>query len=369
MCRYYTLSILLFATLCIQKWTFAQQVQPTDTLNDPPLEILPFDDTPRGEDGARIMFYNVENLFDTEDDPNKNDDEFTPTGMRAWSYSKFNRKLKHIYKVMSAVGGWEMPDMAGFCEVENAFVLKELVRKTPLRKYGYQVVLREGLDKRGIDVGFIYRKSRFDTLSTQSIRISFPFDTTYHTRDILYINGVLLKQDTLHIYINHWPSRYGGHLETDESRALVAQTLRRHVDSVYATNPNANIIIMGDLNDSPVDDSVLKYLRTQPNIDVLKPNDLYNLMYPFVGRFELGTHKHDEFWGVLDHIIVSPALLNGEAKLSVKNKEAHIYRSRFLLEREDTKLGWRNFRTYVGMRYNGGFSDHLPVYVDLVKRQ
>ena len=319
----------------------------------------------RGEEGIRVMFYNVENLFDTKDDSLKRDDDFTPRGIKGWSNRKYFTKLKHIYQTIMGVGGWEPPAVVGLCEVENRFVLQELITRTPLRKLGYDVLHEESPDRRGIDVAMLYRPSKFQPIRYQAINITFPFDTDSKTRDVLYVKGSVLNQDTVHIFINHWPSRFGGHLETDPKRNFVASVVRQTVDSIYTAEPTANIVIMGDLNDSPHDESVAEILRARKELEGLADKDLFNMMIALEEAGK-GTHKHQDHWGILDQIIVSSPLLNRENGLRIRNRQAAIYEGNFLIQLEDKKLGAKPFRTYSGAQYIGGYSDHLPIYLDLV---
>ncbi|MFK7905571.1 MAG: hypothetical protein AB8B69_10620, partial [Chitinophagales bacterium] len=207
--------------------------------------------------------------------------------------------------------------------------------------------------------------SKFQPSRYRPIQIQFPFDLDSKTRDILYVKGSVLGQDTVHLFVNHWPSRYGGHLETDPKRNFVASVLRQAVDSIYSTEPNANIIIMGDLNDSLHDESVLEILNAHKDDSNLKANDLYNLMAVLEEEGK-GTHKHENHWGILDQLIVSTSLFQRKQGLQIYRKSAVIYEGGFLIQTEDKKLGTRPFRTYSGAQYLGGYSDHLPIYLDLI---
>ena len=366
----------VFCYLLFVSIVFAQEMEEDTSeniLNFTPQEVQPlsdvmtsFNDIPRGDRGLRIMFYNVENLFDTENDSIKRDDDFTPTGMKGWSGRRYKNKLKNIYRVIMGVGGWEPPACVGLCEVENRFVVNEMVARTPLRDFNYKIVHEESPDKRGIDVAFLYRPDKFQYISHEALNITFPFDTESRTRDILYIKGRALKKDTLHIFVNHWPSRFGGHLETDPKREYVASVLRKKVDAIYAENSQANIIIMGDLNDAPQDESVSKVLNAKLNLDEVREKDLYNLMSENLDNWKAGTHKHGEHWGILDQIIISPLLLNRQTGLQLSKDRVQIFGAGFLIEKEDLRLGLRPFRTYIGARYHDGYSDHLPVFIDVI---
>lgn len=318
----------------------------------------------------RVMFYNVENLFDIENDPIKNDDEFTPEGSRYWSKYRYRQKLSNIYKVIVAVGEWELPMLVGLSEIENRKVLEELINYTPLYKSDYKIIHYESPDARGIDVALFYRSELFKPLNHKPIRVVWPANIgTGTTRDILYVSGVTNEEDTLHIFVNHWPSRWGGQMETEEKRMFVAKLLKTQTDSIFDTNPLAKIIIMGDLNDYPTDRSLLESLKTNTEFDRIKPNKLYNLSYYLQEVKMLGTHKYDGQWGVLDQMIVSGALLDTTKNIFTTPDDAHVFNADFMLEADEKYTGKRVNRTYIGYKYHGGYSDHLPTYLDLKKKQ
>lgn len=313
----------------------------------------------------RLMFYNVENLFDIFDDSLKNDNEFLPNGAKYWSQSKFNQKLINICKVITAVGGWEAPEVVGLCEVENRYCLDLLTRNTPLAKFNYEVIHFESPDNRGIDVALLYRKNKFFPIDTVKIPIVFPDGNSKYTRDVLYVKGATTKDDTLHIFVNHWPSRWGGQLESEPRRVYVASVIKSVTDSIFKTNPMANIIITGDLNDGPENKSVKETLEAQIEFEKIKPSKLYNISYYLEHEKALGTHKYNGEWGVLDHLIVSGGLLSKKNNIYTTLDDGHIFKAQFLLEKDDAHFGYKPFRTYLGYRYNGGYSDHLPVFIDL----
>jgi hypothetical protein len=324
-----------------------------------------FDDQMRGKKGIRVMFYNVENLFDTFNDSLTKDDDFTPEGVKAWSYRRYEEKLNNIYKVMTAVGGWEMPEIVGFCEVENRLVLEDLLKKTPLRKNQYAIVHENSPDARGIDVGLIYRKDKFKYIEHKAMRVVFPFDTTVKTRDILYVKGAVLGKDTLHIFVNHWPSRLGGQAKSEPRRLYVAGLIRAKVDSLYAVEPNAKVIVMGDLNDYATDKSVVEVLRAKGTKAEVGSSDLFNFMAEISKNWHIGTHKYQGHWGTLDQMIVSAPLLKEEREGKLYAKHSGIFLARFLLIEDKRNLGLEPFRTYAGPKHIGGFADHLPIYIDL----
>jgi len=307
-----------------------------------------------------IAFYNVENLFDPEKDPEKNDDAFTPAGFYHWTYKRFYKKLNDIAKVFLAINGWEPPDIIGLAEIENANVLKKLCYTTGLKAYRYCYVHYDSPDARGIDVALLYRKDRIKILESYPVPVAFLFEPTSKNRDILYTKA-LMAEDTLHLFVNHWTSRFGGHGATIPKRNYYAQVLRRQIDSLLFINSNAYIIIMGDFNDYPTDESMTKYLQAKNYQHDPDQGSLFNLMAPLV----TGTHKTQEFWGCLDQFIVSRSLLNNKNKWQVENKEAIIFDAPFLLTVDEKYGGAKTFRTYSGPKYLGGYSDHLPIKVVL----
>jgi len=313
----------------------------------------------------RIMFYNVENLFDTDDDPDKRDDEFTPGGSRHWTNERLYTKLNNIYKVMMGVGKWEPPAIAGFCEVENAYVLQKLVYNTPLKNYDYGIIHYDSPDNRGIDVAMIYRKAQFTPLHTESVRVDFPGDSASKTRDILYVKGLIGDLEMIHIFFNHWPSRYGGYMDTQPKRNRAAEILKRKTDSLFTINPSVAILIMGDFNDSPEDHSLAEVLKAVRPFSDSVQNRLYNLMLLPRADWTYGTLKFREYWDTFDQIIVSGGLLKGIFSLSVDPAQAKIFHDDFLLQQDERYLGQKLFRTYSGFNYLGGFSDHLPVFLDV----
>lgn len=315
----------------------------------------------------RFMFYNVENLFDIEDDSLKVDEEFTPEGAKYWSSKKYYKKLNNIAKVIMAVGQWDAPEIIGICEIENKRVLQDLTKKTFLKKIPYRIIHRESPDRRGIDVGLIYRKDKFKPISYEAIRVTFPFDNNRPTRDILYVKGQTKSKDTFHIFVNHWPSRWGGQMVTQEKRNRAAEVLREKIDSINKVEKNPAIIIMGDLNDYPDDKSVTDYLKAKIKFDTFEDKELYNMAFYLQHKKGQGSHKYHGEWGVLDQIIISGNLLNNSLNISTTLDDAHVFDAPFLLEVDERNTGFQPFRTYIGYKFHDGYSDHLPVYLDLRK--
>ncbi|MDR0830043.1 MAG: endonuclease [Prevotellaceae bacterium] len=318
----------------------------------------------------KIMSYNVENLFDTKDDSLYNDREYLPGEMRGWNYTRYKQKLSNIAKVIAAVGEWNAPALVGLCEIENDNVLYDLTQHTGLQQLNYKFIHYDSPDARGVDVALLYLPEKFKPINSRPINVKFP-NSNGTTRDILYACGTVAGGDTLHIFVNHFPSRLGGELESEERRVAAAQILRSNVDSVFAVNQNAAVVIMGDFNDYPDDNSIVKTLNVSAlpeNYEKIVAQNLYNLAYKIHFEGKIGTYLHNNSWGMLDQIIVSGALLNNSLKISVLPETFTVFAPEWLLE-EDKLVGLRPFRTYIGMKFNGGFSDHLPIVVKFFSTQ
>jgi predicted extracellular nuclease len=312
----------------------------------------------------RILFYNVENLFDTFNEPGKNDNAFTPGGDRRWTPYRLQKKISNLYRAITAAGEWSMPAIIGLCEVENRYVLEILINNTGLRNAGYKIIHRNSPDSRGIDVAALYRPEDFLLVEKSFTCITFPFDSSATTRDILYMKGIAGINDTLHLFVNHWPSRWGGEAATAPYRNHVAIVLKSMTDSLVAINPRAKIIIMGDFNDEPEDESLKKYLGAGLDYDNPEAGKLYNISNEMKSSF-YGSYKYQGVWYIYDHYIVSGSMINGMEKLQTSPQSVNIYNAGFLLIPDDTWFGFKPFRTFEGFRYTGGFSDHLPVYLDI----
>lgn len=314
----------------------------------------------RAEQHYRIMFYNVENFFDTKDDPDKNDNDFLPEGKKHWTQSRMNEKKNSIAKVIAAVGEGMPPAIIGICEVENSYVMQLLTRYSPIKKWRYNYVHFDSPDSRGIDVALLYDKNQFELIDSKPIKVTFSKGRT--TRDVLYVKGEGPGKNILHIFVCHTPSRLGGKGKSEPRRVQVMSIVREHVDSLLLTDPNANIIIMGDFNDTPEDKSLSMALGAEKLNEPYSNDKLYNMCYQFMGNPYFGTHKYQSQWSILDQIIVSGNLLKSGM---VNSNSAYIFKADFLLEEDKRNMNVKPKRTYNGLRYIGGFSDHLPVVLDL----
>lgn len=320
---------------------------------------------PRGD--YRVMFYNVENLFDIKNNPSTDDEAFTPNGVMHWNFNTYRRKIDRIAQVVTAVGQGEMPEMIGLCEVENEKVLRDLVRHPMLRRHHYDFIHFDSPDVRGIDVALLYKSMAFQVLETKPLAVEFENPKERKTRDILYAKCVTQKKDTLYVFVNHWSSKYGGVLETVHKRQKAARVLRYHTDSLFSVNAKAKILVMGDFNTPSESEVLTQELGTRNVYKISCETGLYNLSAIWSKTLTYGTHKYKGIWESIDQIIVSNGLLCSNKTLTTTLQDAHIFYVPFLLEK-DTYGGLKPFRTYIGMKHNNGFSDHLPVFIDLWRR-
>ncbi|MGM0375514.1 MAG: endonuclease [Bacteroidota bacterium] len=313
-----------------------------------------------------VLFYNVENLFNPDKHPEKDDDAFTPGGDRRWTHYRKVDKQRKVSQVILFAGKWNPPVLVGLCEVEDRHVLDELIFQTGLDQLAYHVVHFESPDERGIDAALLYRRDRFDVLKARPVPVTFQDKERRPTRDILYVKGVADEADTLHVMVNHWPSRWGGVLATQSKRITAAKTLKALCDSIRQSSPDAKMIAMGDFNDEPVNKS-LKILSGQPGTP---DGPFVNLALHAEGKVP-GTIRYRHEWTCFDQILVSKNLLSGEDRNGyfLKDTAMQIVAPGFLLEEAPDYPGFRPCRTYSGFKYVGGFSDHLPVMIRLTPDQ
>ncbi len=315
-------------------------------------------------DEVRIVFYNVENYFDPVDDSLKKDEEFTPKGTRYWSWRKYNQKTAKIYKAITAFSQWKKPDIISLCEIENRYVLNHLLNRTPFGESNYKIVHKESDDFRGIDVGLFYNPETIWPLDEQFLKVRFENKPNKHTRDILYFKALLKNKDTLHVFVNHWPSKYGGAVATIPYRARAAKTLKHTTDSILNVNPNANIVITGDFNDTPDDESIKEHLDALPP-DMKNEAYLVNLSAALDRGKYTGTHRYQGQWSMIDQFIVSPAMVKEGNSTHTGVGKVRVGFLDMLLETDKKYTGKKPFRTFIGFKYHGGFSDHLPILIDL----
>ena len=312
----------------------------------------------------RFVFYNVENFFDTYDDTLTNDNEFLPGGLMRWNQKRYSEKIHAIYKVLAATGEWESPAVVGFCEVEKKSVLLDLINNTYLQKFNYGIIHEESDDLRGIDVCLIYRKDLVKILDYKYFKPQTIPKTDFRTRSVLY-SELLVSNDTIHLLLNHWPSRRGGALAEESLRTAISSMVRFKADSISALfNSKAKIIIAGDFNCTPGDQEIANLINISQKEYIGVQNRLYNLSESAANK-GLGTYKYRGAWEMIDQVIVSDWLINCNTGYSTNSSFFRIFNSSFLLKPDPSYPGSIPFSTYRGYRYQGGFSDHLPVILDL----
>ncbi|MBC8320351.1 MAG: endonuclease/exonuclease/phosphatase family protein [Bacteroidetes bacterium] len=319
--------------------------------------------TKKNTNSFTFAFYNVENLFDTIDDLNISDEGYLPNSKVAWNTERYNLKLNNMSKVMKSIDPAGFPALFGICEVENISVVEDLINHPNLAGAGYKAIHKDSPDERGIDVALLYNPEIFKPVGTRFIVPEFPDNPELKTRDILYFKGVVNKNDTLHVFINHWVSRWGGQKETEPHRIQIAKVIKNITDSILNNELNANIIIAGDLNDNPSDTSIYKVLEALEISDIPGGKSLYNLsLKQFKNGFGSLYYKS---WDMFDQIIVSTSLITGKNGLKVSSTEQVVFKEDWMLYQP--KGGpVRPSRTASGSNYYGGYSDHLPIMVSII---
>ena len=313
-----------------------------------------------------VGFYNVENLFDTIDSPDVRDWEYTPQGKNNWDSKKYYEKLLNLSEVIGDIATETTPDglaILGVSEVENKSVLEDLVTQEKIKNRQYQIVHYNSPDRRGIDVALLYQPKYFQLKNSASHPLHFPDNPDYLTRDQLVVTGDLLGEE-IHLIVSHWPSRSGGQAASEIRRIQAAKLGRHIVDSLFSLNPNAKILLMGDLNDDPVNKSVKTYIVAKGNSAKVKANMFYNPMYSLYKK-GIGSLAWGDAWNLFDQVLVSFAFL-GTDYSSLKFYKATVFNKPYLLQAEGRFKGYPK-RTTAGGKHLGGYSDHLPVYITLVK--
>lgn len=337
-----------------------------------------------------VAFYNFENLYDTINDPDTNDEEWTPKGAQSWTISKYHIKLQHLSEVLAEIGSAEnkeQPTFIGACEIENRDVLEDLIQQPKLREAEYGIIHYDSPDKRGIDVALLYRKKWFKptTHSAIPLKVTFEKDSKssnnysaeisktedeeltentstrqLNTRDQLLVSG-FLEGEPIHLIVNHWPSRSGGEQKTAKFREAAALLNKKIMDSIQQSNINAKIISMGDFNDGPFNKSIQKSLGAKGTKEQTNANEVYN---PFesMAKKGMGTIAHQDTWDIFDQILLTGTWLTDEVS-KWRYWKAGIFRPNYLIQNQGKYKGYplRHSTTEVG------YSDHFPVYVYLIR--
>lgn len=318
---------------------------------------------------AIAAFYNCENFYDTTDNPSIDDNDFLPGGIKNYTANIYNDKVTHVATVLSQIGTDISPDGAAFiglAEIENDTVLNDLVHHSLLQNRNYKIVHYDSKDARGIDVALLYNPKYFTLLTSKKFPVRIHTGTTgfYFSRDVLWVKGVL-DGDTVHVLVNHWPSRKGGEERSSPGRFTAAQVDKNVIDSIHYFQPDAKVILMGDLNDDPTSPSITKVLKAKGNLEDVCKGELYN---PWVELYKkgIGTLAYNDAWSLFDQIIINYNWLP-------KNQsgyffyQQHIFNKNMMVENMGKYKGYP-MRTWDGNSYRGGYSDHFPTYLVFLKR-
>jgi predicted extracellular nuclease len=319
--------------------------------------------TAQKEEKLIVSFYNVENLFDTIDQPDVLDEEFTPESEKKWNTEKYSKKIEDIAKVLSSIDNKELPSIIGLAEIENRTVLEDLINTKYLQKANYGIVHQDSPDIRGIDVAILYRKDKVKVLDHEAIPVKLPFDTAFKTRDILYVKFRLADGQDLNVFVNHWSSRREGMKESEPRRMYSGVAVRRKFDLLLSRDIESRFLIMGDFNDEPTNKSIMSILMATNKKKNIGTGDLYNLFYDQHNNDNIGSYNYRNEWNMLDQIIVSYNLINRMNSFSCDYASGKIFKEDWMMYSNEKGEESPN-RTYGGPNYYGGVSDHLPVYVE-----
>jgi len=310
-----------------------------------------------------FAFWNLENLFDTIDDSNIDDEAFLPDGEMEWTEDRLDKKMYNLARVIRMMNEGNGPDLLGVCEVENQDVLDEMIKRY-LSDLNYKIAYLESPDNRGIDNGLIFKSDKFKLLNVQADTVHL--SDGWPTRLIFGVNLLTNENKKITVFVNHWPSRSGGQIESEPNRIAAAQTLRNAVDRIFSVDEKANIFIIGDFNDDPVDLSLLENLMANPikcdsvraDLEIKSGRELFNLSYD---AFENGggSFKYKDTWNMLDQIIVSGSIIVGN-DFNYICDSFEVFKPDIIVTRSGQYQG-TPFPTYGGKRYLGGYSDHFPV--------
>ena len=333
-------------------------------------DVPTFKPMPDRHHSCIAAFYNFENFYDTIDNPLVDDEEFLPSGAKHYSSSIYQKKVSNLATVVQKIGtdiNDDGPAILGAVEIENDTVLQDLIKHPLLKNRGYLFVHENSKDLRGIDVALLYQPKYFTPLNHKSLTVQLPSRNKlpYFTRDILYVKGILMK-DTVHIYVNHWPSRRGGQKRSTEARSKAARVCRSHINNILAEDPAAKIIVMGDLNDNPSDYSVTHALQSSGGLKMIKKSDLYNPWVEVLAKGN-GTLANRDAWGIFDQILVSQSWIPPRHTGRLFLGSSHIFKAFFMVEHQGRFKGYP-LRTWDGNQFRDGFSDHFPTFVVLLEK-
>lgn len=317
-----------------------------------------------------VLCYNVENLFDTIDDPNTDDADFLPTGANHWTAHRYSLKLERIAQVLSRAGGYHYPVLVGLVEVENEATIRDLVEHTPLRGAGYSYVITQSADPRGIDVALLYRPDIFHLERTSEYNVRFDHQPEKHSRHILLVDGSIAGEP-ISLMLCHLPSRRGGVRQSEPYRRAVACRMRRIADSLYLSDPKRHLIIMGDFNGLPSEPASAIDLGAKQELPSMYLSStaerlvLYNLSAQPARFAPSGSYYYRGVWEQIDQFIVSESLFEQGRGLRYRLGSARNYAPRYLGRPPKVAGFLQPWRTYRGKHYTAGYSDHYPIVLEL----
>ena len=348
-----TLSILLVQILLLS----CNQVVEKET-------VISDNKTTQTKESHDVLFYNVENLFDTSDDPETYDDDFLPTAKKEWNEERFQAKIEKLGEVISAVNS-KGPLFIGLVEIENSYVINQLLASNKLKDINYNFAHFDSPDERGIDVALVYNEDYFEVQSKEPLTVRLGDNDK--TRDILYVKGVISgESNAFHIFVNHWPSRREGAEKSEPKRVAAATVLRKKIDKIQGEDADANILVMGDFNDYPNNNSIKNTLKAK-NSQSISNDELFNLAAS-LHEADKGSYNYRGDWGMLDQMMVSNSLLSkNKGMYSVKQRGLEIFDEEFILFYDKKYKESKPSKTYGGNNYYGGYSDHLPIYITLYR--
>ena len=324
----------------------------------------------------KIVFYNLENFFDTVNDPEVLDDEFTPEGPKKWTQDKYDKKLHNMERVFFDIAAInkDYPVVIGVSEVENRNVLEDIVAAPKLAPANYRIVHHDSPEARGVDVAFFYRADVFKLEGEKAIRTIIPSLPNFKTRDILTMWGKIDGEDFLFM-VGHWPSRLGGKEASEYKRIAVGEqmptAIRSIADSVKQIRPDVKVVLMGDFNDDPTDPSITQGMGAKLKVKELQKGDYY-APYASMLKAGYGTLAYGDAWNIFDNIVVTENLVNDTTdKLKIQKAPGskfygNIFKRHYMVQKEGQYKGYP-LRTYVGNNFQGGYSDHFPVYIYIGK--
>lgn len=320
----------------------------------------------------KIVFYNLENFFDTVNDPEVLDDEFTPEGPKKWTQDKYDKKLHNMERVFFDIAAInkDYPVVIGVSEVENRNVLEDIVAAPKLAPANYRIVHHDSPEARGVDVAFFYRADVFKLEGEKAIRTIIPSLPNFKTRDILTMWGKIDGEDFLFM-VGHWPSRMGGKEASEYKRIAVGEQMRSIADSVKQIRPDVKVVLMGDFNDDPTDPSITQGLGAKLKVKELQKGDYY-APYASMLKAGYGTLAYGDAWNIFDNVVVTENLVNDTTdKLKIQKAPGskfygNIFKRHYMVQKEGQYKGYP-LRTYVGNNFQGGYSDHFPVYIYIGK--